>query len=430
MKALSLGIVTYLAFIMAVQANQYIPAHVESHFAKAPAVEDSATASSSSSSDAETTKQAEFAAVPFIFSTETLSTAFGAAGVLKHAGQEQASAVGIGLYTSNESWVGFLGLYNYQIPTLDQWLFSAETYQGYYTEGIYYLDDHESPIEEPARVISEGNEGYTRLHIKYVLPIADGAIGAAASLYKPRNNIEWNPLTSGTTSIKFTPYSQYRELTINPDLPETARGYEVQFEWDNRNAQYDPTDGGKTSLTIKHGFAVDDFKDWTLWEFEQSAFFNLGETHWFNEQVLAANVFIADTPTWNDYDSSTQQYHRPPSFAGVYLGGFERSRGYSSKQFTGRSAVNYSLEYRVKPQWQPLQHWPVFNLYDIPWWQWVVFIEAGKVSDTFSAQALHTDMNFTAGGGVRLEVEDIVVRAELGVGSEESQFWVMVNQPF
>ena len=77
-------------------------------------------------------KAAEFVTVPLIFSTETLSTAFGGAGVVKHAGQAQAAALGIGLYTSNDSWVTYLGLFNYQIPTWQQWLFSAEGYQAHY----------------------------------------------------------------------------------------------------------------------------------------------------------------------------------------------------------------------------------------------------------------------------------------------------------
>ena len=41
--------------------------------------------------------ESEFVAVPFAFSTESLSTAFGAAGVLKHAGQIQSSILGLSL---------------------------------------------------------------------------------------------------------------------------------------------------------------------------------------------------------------------------------------------------------------------------------------------------------------------------------------------
>ncbi|MCW3171381.1 BamA/TamA family outer membrane protein [Shewanella subflava] len=373
---------------------------------------------------------AEFIALPFIFSTETLSTAMGAAAVIKHAGQPQAAALGIGLYSSNDSWIGFLGLYNYQIPTIEQWLFSFETYQGHYEQGIYFLDANETPSSQPEKTISEGDKGFSRLHFKYILPFATGANGAKQALLDRRDDISWNPLVSGVSSIKITPYTQHRKLAVNDQLADKARGVELKFEWDNRDAQNDSKEGGKTSVKIKHGLAIDDDPHWTLWEFEQSLFYNLGGNSWFDEQVVAANVFVADTPTWNDYENATQDYRRPPSFAGVYLGGYDRSRGYSSKSFTGRSAVNYTLEYRIKPQWQPLQNWPIFNLYHIPWWQWVMFAEVGKVANEFDAQALHTDMHHTFGVGVRFEVENIVVRTELAFGSEDSEFWVMVNQPF
>ena len=59
-----------------------------------------------------------------------------------------------------------------------------------------------------------------------------------------------------------------------------------------------------------------------------------------------------------------------------------------------------------------------------------MFAEVGKVANEFDAQALHTDMHHTFGVGVRFEVENIVVRTELAFGSEDSEFWVMVNQPF
>jgi len=377
-----------------------------------------------------TDPDAEFIALPFIFSTETLSTAMGGAAVIKHAGQPQAAALGIGLYSSNDSWIGFLGLYNYQIPTIEQWLFSFETYQGHYEQGIYFLDANETPSSQPEKTISEGDEGFSRLHFKYILPFATGANGAKQALLDRRDDISWNPLVSGVSSIKITPYTQHRKLAVNDQLADKARGVELKFEWDNRDAQNDSKEGGKTSVKIKHGLAIDDDPHWTLWEFEQSLFYNLGGNSWFDEQVVAANVFVADTPTWNDYENATQDYRRPPSFAGVYLGGYDRSRGYSSKSFTGRSAVNYALEYRIKPQWQPLQNWPIFNLYHIPWWQWVMFAEVGKVANEFDAQALHTDMHHTFGVGVRFEVENIVVRTELAFGSEDSEFWVMVNQPF
>lgn len=71
-----------------------------------------------------------------------------------------------------------------------------------------------------------------------------------------------------------------------------------------------------------------------------------------------------------------------------------------------------------------------FNWYDVPWWQWVAFVDAGRVADEFSIQELHRDMKYNLGGGIRFQVEGIVVRTEMAFGDEENMFRVMINQPF
>lgn len=82
------------------------------------------------------------------------------------------------------------------------------------------------------------------------------------------------------------------------------------------------------------------------------------------------------------------------------------------------------------PTWQPLGGWPVFNWYNLPWWLWVVFAEAGRVAESYHLSTLHSDMKWSAGGGVRFQIEGIVVRTEAALGTEESRFQVMINQPF
>ncbi len=388
----------------------------------------------------------EFVAVPFIFSTETFSTTVGGAGVIKHAGQPQASAFGIGLYSSNESWLTYLGLNNYQLPKMDQWLFSGEFNRASYKEGIYFVPENVNRSNKGAnssdamatnRVITVGDEFYAKLHIKYVLPWGKGAKGAARSLMPSliTDPLSWDPRESGVTSLQLTPFIQTQELLGYDDLPTRTQGLKFKFEWDNRDNGKNSTRGGRTSLTVSRDFGARDGgadarESWTMWEFEQSAFLSLGENDWFGQQIVALNFYLADTPTWNDYDSISHAYHRPPSFAGVSLGGFDHLRGYSSKQFFGRSALLYSAEYRVQPRWQPLQSLPVFNLYDVPWWQWVIFAEAGQVTDDFSASELHDDMKWTLGLGARFEVENVIVRAEFAYAEESTQFWIMVNQPF
>lgn len=384
---------------------------------------------STNSTDTQSTPpSAEFVAVPFAFSSESLNAALGGALVIKHAGQVQSSILGIGLYSTNDSWITYLSANDYQIPQVDNWLFSLETYQAEFKDGIYYLSELTPTNQDTEKVVTRGDESYTRFHAKYVLPWGRGANGAARSLAGSKTAINWNPLTSGVTSIKVSPFVQTRELQGYEYLPQKSQGVTLELGWDNRDNSKDSTQGGQTSLKLSRDFGSDDRSSWTTWEFEQSAFFAIGANDWFSQQIMAFNFYLADTPTWNA--QSDDVYHRPPTFIGISLGGFDRLRGYVNKRFTGRSAVLYSTEYRVRPKWQPLQVWPVFNLYDIPWWEWVAFAETGQVSDEFDAQALHDDLEWTAGVGARFEVENVVVRAELAFGSEDRQFWVMVKQPF
>mgnify|MGYP005999090551 CR=1 FL=1 len=72
----------------------------------------------------------------------------------------------------------------------------------------------------------------------------------------------------------------------------------------------------------------------------------------------------------------------------------------------------------------------MFNLYNVPWWQWALLLEAGNVSDEFSFDSLHEEMKTAYGASIRFEVESIVIRTDFVTGGDESQFWVMVNQPF
>ncbi|MGS0693895.1 hypothetical protein [Shewanella sp. 0m-4] len=371
---------------------------------------------------------AEFAAVPFVFSSESLSTAFGGAGVLKHAGQIQSSILGIGVYSTNNSWVSYLRFNDFQLPSVDQWLFSLETYQARFKEGVYYVPEQAAPYGDTERVITLGDEAFTKFHARYILPIGRGTQGAVRSLGRARGETSWNPLESGVTSIKFSPFTHSRELEGYEFLPDEAKGLAVELDWDNRDNGKNSTQGGQTSFKVTRDFGSGSRNSWTTWELDQSAFVSIDSNEWFGQQILAFNFYLADTPTWTSEPQG--DYHRPPSFAGISLGGFERLRGYTSKRYTGRSAVLYSAEYRVQPRWQPLQEWPVFNLYDVPWWQWVAFAEAGQVSDDFSASALHDDLKWSAGFGARFEVESIVVRAELAFSAESNQFWIMVNQPF
>ncbi len=380
----------------------------------------------------------EFVGLPFAFSSETMSTSIGVAGVIKGAGQKQASVLGIAAISVNKSFVTYLAANSYQLPFTKQWLFSAEYYRANFPEGVYYLDDQlplylaagSNNSSHSARVETHGQEEDARMHFRYILPIANGKQGAVASLTNHSGvSSFWNPLSSGVSSINFQPFYEHRDIGKFNSLQrdDSASGIEIGFKWDNRDSFSKTLKGNLLGFDIVFGNETQQLASWMMWKFQYAHFYQLPKSSVLTNHVLAFNVEIEDTPTWNEQRGGKDR--RPPEFVGASLGGFGSLRGYSGQRFHGRSSVLYTAEYRIVPTWQPLAGL-LADYYQVPWWQWVAFVDVGRVADSFNLNELHDDMKWSYGAAVRFEVEGVVVRTELAKSREGSQFWVMVNQPF
>ncbi|EOB2786903.1 BamA/TamA family outer membrane protein [Vibrio vulnificus] len=370
------------------------------------------------------------AVVPYYFVSDSMGNTLGVAGLAKHVGQANASVLGTALYSDKGSYVTYLSASNYQVG--DFWLLGAENYQGKFVDYDYYLGANASNDSTAAdRAIATGKEAITRFSFRYIVPWGHAAFRGARAALEPTRQIKgFSPDRSGITTIEFQPFHTSREINAIAGQDSDSTGLSLKLDWDNRNDVRNPTQGFRTRLDIT--YADENWgndNDWLKYEYSSSGFWNLGGVDdLLDQQVFAFNFYIADTPTWNNCNTQTCQ--RPPEFDQVSLGGLYRLRSFSSGRFHGKSAINYSAEYRVLPKWQPLDDISVLNIYDIPWWQWVAFVDMGRVSDESRFSELHSDMQWSAGGAVRFQVEGIVVRAEMAWGSEESLFRVMVNQPF
>ncbi|SUQ07597.1 Outer membrane protein/protective antigen OMA87 [Vibrio owensii] len=375
-------------------------------------------------------KEKDSAFVPFYFSTETMGSTIGLAGVAKGVGQPQAALFGMGLYSEKDSYVGFLSAFNYALsPNL---LFSTQMYQARFNDNPYYLGDqgsNNSSTEE--KTVTNGDEENYKLEFKYLLPWGNVREHGLLGAFQPVRDVSFaSPVDSGVSSIIFTPFYSSRELDIYNDKKEEATGFSLTFDWDNRDSVRNTTRGSHTSFDLTTGAESLQSEDlWLKWEFQNSQYYSLGPLgDWFDQQVLAFDFYTADTPTWNKCDGL--MCARPPEQEQVRLGGLYRLRGYTAGRYHGRSAIHYSAEYRVLPDWQPLDDIPLINYYDLPWWQWVAFVEVGRVADDYDLKTLHEDMKWNVGGAVRFQVEGIVVRAEMAKGADEGTFRVMINQPF
>ncbi|MBL4799131.1 MAG: hypothetical protein JKY50_17115 [Oleispira sp.] len=393
--------------------------------------------------DIETQNDSETSILPFGFYSDSMGTALGLGAVSTGVLQPQASLFGIGVFSSNDSWVYYAAALNYQIPQWKQWLFTIDAYNGDFTEGRYYVNNDLSvqtsgvPREQ---IITHGREAFLRPQAKYILPWSKGSQGAVNSLRGPRGISDlpaiesWNPHISGTSSIELMTKWQRRDLGEYNALQTTNEVivYTIDMEYDNRNSTHIPSDGGTINFKNNYDFGDDDRPSWHTIELASALFFNIGATDWAQQQAFGLSAWTADTPTWNDSTviNGETVMNRPPEYAGVTLGGWDRLRGYYNGRFYDRSAVAYSAEYRIIPAWQPLKELPVFKTYNIPWWQWVFFIDAGNVNDRYNLAELHENFNYSIGSSLRLSVEGVVLRMDYSVSEEESQFRVLVNQPF
>jgi outer membrane protein assembly factor BamA len=369
------------------------------------------------------------AMVPFIFSTESMGTTIGMAGVIKGVGQPQAALIGVGLISDKGSYATYIGSSNYLLG--DSLLIGGDFYSSEYKSYSYYLGDQGSSSSSGDDfTLADGKEEQLRFSVRYILPFGSAKDGGAKSSLNPRRLVTgWNPVESGVSTIEFQPFYKSRDLGSSQPSHEATEtwGTQLLFDWDNRNDLRNPTHGAHSTLTFSYAPEQGEESQWWTWEFAQSAFYDLGSLgDLFDQQVLAFNFYTADTPSWdsNSYDG------RPPEYAGINLGGLYRLRSFQSGRFHDRSAIAYSLEYRVMPDWQPLDEMPIIGFYDMPWWQWVVFTDLGQVSESYNLTDLHEEMSWSAGAAIRFQVEGVVVRTELAWGNEGDEFRVMINQPF
>ncbi|MCW8331834.1 BamA/TamA family outer membrane protein [Photobacterium sp. SDRW27] len=409
---------------------------------KAAAVAAALSYSLAAQADGWPTWEPETAAVPFAFSTDSMGFSVGVAGVLKGAGQPQAALLGAGLVTDKGTWMTYLGASNYTLGNGSRWLFGAELYAAEFKQFDYFLGDatRNDSVADDATV-ADAEEGQYRLSARYILPVGAAETQGLRAALRPNRPVSGNaPWNSGVTSIEFRPFYQSREFSNLEagSVPgfseaESVWGLETRADWDNRNNSRNPTTGSRSQFSVTYAPGSSDHASWWKWELNQSWFWDLGALgELLDQQVLAFNVYTGDTPSWNSQETVDGQeaFRRPPAYAGIRLGGLYRLRSFQSGRFVDRSALSYSMEYRVLPDWQPLEDWPVFEWYDVPWWQWVAFVDVGRVAGEYDLRELHQDMQWSAGGAIRFQVEGVVVRTEMAWGSEDSLFRVMINQPF
>jgi outer membrane protein assembly factor BamA len=397
--------------------------------------------------------------LPYLFATESLGTAVGAAVFSAGNLQPHSSFFGSAFVTSNESALVAASLNNVRLGS-SRWFFGTFVLANHYTDQRFYGDYDQDPDAIRAGSNDSDKDDYVtgvsdqqtlNVQFKYRLPrggIKDDPValyGLNRGLLEsgPKGGDEWNPMTSGQATIGSEFFFTNRDLadfTIGPDgvdvieddIAVRTNGLSLWFEYDNTNFPRNPSKGSRQLVRISSDFGwLDSSNRWTNVQIDLSKYFDLGSSKLFRQQVLAFNFWTSNTPTWKeDPANSSIVSNRAPSIHGSSLGGYDRLRAYPSGRFHDKAAVYYAAELRPIPQSQPLRDLPVLRYFEIDWWQVVPFVEVGRVAPEYNADLFTKDLKWSAGIGMRLMAFRTPVRLDIATSPEGTSVWAMLGQPF
>jgi len=381
--------------------------------------------------------------VPYAFSSETLGFGLGIGGSYGPQSQPQSLYYGTVYATDNGSSYGLVGGYDLQIPGIERLFIRPFLSAGHFTQMRLYVDGNPAFPNERAGsndsdadhfIEEDAYEATVDLEMRYTLPwghYRDNAIHT----YITRNGIlkenpggaeSWNPLESGQSTLLFKPY--YRKQFTDIKELETLY-FQLGYEHDNRDYKPNPHRGYLAKTSVSHDPDwLNNTRRWTTLEGEIDGYIPLWDTRWSRQQTLALSWWTAHAPSYDT--SSTDTDGKPPYFTGATLGGFWRLRGYPSDRFHDKSAIHYSAEYRVMPEWQPFGKIDLLDPLMIRWWQVVGLVEVGRVAPEWDFETLHTDMKYDVGIGIRGMFDTGIGRIDLVVSDEGFSFVAMFGQTF
>jgi len=385
--------------------------------------------------------------LPYGFYNES----FGAAAAYVYAKnnypQRDSMVLGTVMAGTKGSVLGFLMGRNLPIPKFERVFVDPILSVGYFGENDVYIDGNpDFPSEragindsdEDNFVEGDGIDIFFRARLKYLLPIGHGRAQIIPDYRFDRGLLvegatgaeSLNPLESGRSFLSLRPF--YRDLEVDGDdaneTLETA-GVDFTFQWDNRDYPMNPSRGQAITLEYNLDPGIVD-ESWDVVQAELEAYFDLGRTARFRQRTLALDFWTSHALSWEE-TASGEIKHRPPAYSGATLGGLWRMRGYPTQRFNDRSAIYYSAELRLTPEWNPFDNYPWLQKHlGVDWIQFAPFVEAGRVAPEWDISELHEDMKFDAGLGIRLMARGIVVRLDTAVSEEGAGVQMMVGMPF
>jgi outer membrane protein assembly factor BamA len=234
---------------------------------------------------------------------------------------------------------------------------------------------------------------------------------------------DWNPFLSGRTFVDIKPFYRKR-------VSFATNGIEFALTRENTDYYVNPTHGSFQKFAFRRDFGwFDTMSPWSVVETDLRWYLPLNEI--FSDKnslpkVLAFDFWTVNTLTWDSYDvvgqdaggNEIKKYHRPPPYTGAYLGGRNRLRAFYEGRFNDRAAVYYGAEYRQIITWNPFDYWSLTRKLNVHWLQIALFAEIGRVAPEWNFATLHSDMKWSTGGGIRIYMNNLILRIDGAFGKE------------
>lgn len=395
-------------------------------------------------------------ALPFALYSEIFGCAAGGFVGVQGLSQKNMSLYMGGLISTNGTKYGFIQFREFYLPFYPRLYIAPDILGGYFgtlnvykdpptvqsvNDSKYRAGSNESDKNDYIEV--SGSDQWYELKFRFLLPIGHGKDQIYFSPQLENGILKsgemggthWNPFISGRTFIDIKPFYRKR-------ISFATNGIEFAFTRENTDYYVNPTNGSLQKFIFRRDFGwFDSSAPWSVIETDLRWYLPI---HRLNSnknslpKVLALDFWTANTLTWNSYDAiGTDQngnmlksYHHPPPYTGAYLGGRYRLRAYYEGRFNDRAAIYYGAEYRQIISWNPFNLWSVTEKLNVHWRQLAVFAEFGRVAPEWKISTLHTDMKWSAGGGLRIFMNNIILRLDGAFGKEGFYTQMFVDHAF
>jgi outer membrane protein assembly factor BamA len=390
--------------------------------------------------------------LPYLFTTDTMGLNVGVGAMASGYYQDQMS-IGATAYGGDVSSAVAVGLFNYRLPGTDRLYLTINGMLGYFPEQRAYSATKTSFNTPPLPgsnasssndyIQADGSSNWWDIKLEYSLPlgatkdkgIVDYQTRGGLLVSEPSGGETWNPLVSGSSVLMLRGFNRYQSFEQdNSELEGNVQAFELGLLYDNTDFHINPSEGSKQYISISHNpsWKGADHK-WTFIEFEASKYFSLGESSSASQRIIALNMWTGYSPTWeleNNSNGEQKVLGGAPYNEGATLGGFYRMRGYDQNRFHDKASFYTTAEYRHTFKHNPIANVAWLQFLSVDWFQLVGYVEAGRVAPEYKAKEIFSDLKSDVGMSLRAMTAGIVVRADIAVSAEGTNFWVMVDHPF